>query len=950
MSNAECLSSLSEYALFDLQSIFAADQIAISMTERILYAHDASAYRIIPLAIVFPNNEEQMRLLFGWATKHSVGITIRAAGTSLSGQAIGSGIIADISRSWKNIEIEEQAQSIIVQPGVIGSHANIALRPFGRKIGPDPASINACMMGGILANNSSGMCCGVSQNSYHTIKSLEFILPNGIIIDTSKDDADDIFFNKCPELYKTIVEIKRQIIISKELTNKIRNKYKIKNTVGYCLNAFLDETIPVKIFARLLIGSEGTLGFITKASLYTVPDLPYKATGLLCFKSIHEACSAIEPLKESGAVAVELMDRAALRSVENAKGAPSFLKDLPQDGTALLVEYQQDNKKDLQNTLQQAGYIFTTLPLIYPADFTQDPKIQAALWKIRKGLFPSVGAARAKGTGIINEDVAFPVDMLADAVLDLRQLFKKWHFDQAIIFGHAKDGNLHFVVAHSFNTQADTDEFGGFMDDLAKLVIDKYNGSLKAEHGTGRNISAFVEKEWGGLAYQIMKLIKNSADPYSILNPGIIINQDKDAHLRYLKPFPISDTLIDTCIECGYCESHCPTRNYTLSPRQRIILQREILLQDNPQIQKELVDFSQFNSIESCATDGLCALACPVGINTGEFILQKRAESLSKEQNKQLEKEARSIKKRDRVFTIKLMGGKIASMLTGEQALHSITRAIAPVFHNPIWLKGIAAPDLHRRKTAQLNDNSIIYIPACTTRLFAKAKGRPFSVQQIIQKLAEKARIPLYILPDYDSYCCGMPYASRGSNSAASIAAQSLRNKVIAEIGDKKNLKIYTDSTSCAARMASHSISSVQDISSLLLELLQYIPIRKVEGTAILHPACSARHGQKEQIMLQVAELCSENIFIPHTTHCCGFAGDHGFFHPQITEISMQPVQTEIDKLQNVNGFYSNNATCENGLRHGLKLPYESIAYLAAMAAGITPLQQPRTVHEWYQP
>src|SRR5574341_947559 len=496
-----------------LAAIVDRERILTRPIDRIAYAADASFYHLIPRAVVRTRTIEEIRALFRFSQQQRIPLTFRAAGTSLSGQAITDGILVEVARYWRQVAVEEGGKKVRVQPGVIGAHVNAALRPFRAKMGPDPASISTCMMGGILANNSSGMCCGVEQNAYHTLDSLTFVLPSGTVINTAAPDADDLLRQREPRLAQGLLDLRREIRAQARLADRIRSKYRMKNTTGYSLNAFLDYDRPVKILEHLLIGSEGTLAFIAEAVLNTVPDLPVKYTGLLLFPDLHAACAAIVPLRDAGAKALELMDRASLRSVENQPGIPPSIKGLPGGAAGLLVEFQEADETARPALEVQARESIGGLRLIEPARFTHNPSEQALLWKIRQGLFPSVGAVRKSGTTVIIEDVVFPIDGLADGTVALTGLFKKHGYDNAIIFGHARDGNLHFVITQSFNTQAAVDQYARFMDDVVDLVVRRYDGALKGEHGTGRNMAPFVEAEWGPDAYAIMQRLKSLADP-----------------------------------------------------------------------------------------------------------------------------------------------------------------------------------------------------------------------------------------------------------------------------------------------------------------------------------------------------------------------------------------------------------------------------------------------------
>src|SRR5574341_637929 len=617
----------------DLTSVLPSSRIHTRLIDRIAYANDASYFRLVPQAVVQPDSVDEIRGLFKFSQQRRIPMTFRAGGTSLSGQAVTDGILIDISKHWGRYNVEDDGKLIRTQPGIIGAFLNNVLKPYGRRIGPDPASIDACMMGGILANNSSGMCCGVTENAYRTVQSITVVLPNGLVLDTAVPDADKQFHDGAPDIYYGLLELRRRLLQDTELTERVRHRYQMKHNNGYLLNAFVDFDTPLDLLIHLMIGSEGTLGFIAEAVLKTLPDYPRRYTGQLYFKNIQDAASAIYPLRESGARAAEIMDRASLRSVESVPGAPEVVRQLPESAAAILVEYQAENAEQLSYFQKQAERTVKDLRLLHDVEFTQAPIAQAALWKLRKGIIPTVGGMRPPGTTLLTEDIVFPVPRLADGITDLQGLFEKHSYAEGVIFGHAKDGNLHFLIAQSFNTDSEIARFSRFMSDMVGLVSSKYDGALKDEHGTDRNMAPFVETEWGATAYAIMRELKSLFDPAGMLNPGVIINPDPQIHITNLKSMSFVSPEVDKCIECGFCESKCPSRLLTLTPRQRIVIQREIsrlktLGSDSPDLDSIINDFS-YAGIDTCAVDGLCATACPVSINIGDLTRRLRAESVS---------------------------------------------------------------------------------------------------------------------------------------------------------------------------------------------------------------------------------------------------------------------------------------------------------------------------------
>ncbi|WP_264566142.1 FAD-binding and (Fe-S)-binding domain-containing protein [Flavobacterium sp. N3904] len=607
-------------------------RILTNPLQTLAYGTDASFYRLIPKIVLLVHNEAEVIEIIKQAKLLDIALTFRAAGTSLSGQAITDSVLVVATHGWKNFELLDNNQKIKLEPGIIGAKANNYLAPHGLKIGPDPASIGAAMIGGIVANNASGMCCGTAQNSYQTIADIRIVLNDGTILDTANEESVTAFKKNKTALIQEIESLRDQIKSNETLYHLIKNKFKIKNTTGYSINALVDYQDPIDIIKHLMVGSEGTLAFISNVTFRTVIDEKYKSCSLLIFNTIQDACNATILLKSSSVAAVELLDRESIRSVENDDDAPSYFKTLPESACALLVECRDNNLDAMLVKQLKVRSEIESIPTFSEYEFTSNPKQYYFNWKARKGLLPTVGGLRKNGTTVIIEDVAFPLPQLADACLALKDLFKKYEYHDAVLFGHALEGNLHFVFSQDFSNQNEVDRYEKLMSELAVLVVDCFNGSLKAEHGTGRNMAPFVEKEWGTAAYEIMKRIKTIFDPNNKINPDVLINPDPKAHLKNLKPLPESNVIIDKCMECGFCEPHCVSEGLTLSPRQRIVIAREISrlegTNDNPQRLADIRKDVTYQLDETCATDGLCALACPVHIDTGKFVKEWRANEL----------------------------------------------------------------------------------------------------------------------------------------------------------------------------------------------------------------------------------------------------------------------------------------------------------------------------------
>ena len=979
-----------------LSQIISPERVLTSYLHRVAYANDASYFHLVPQAVVQPNSISEIQALFHFTQRHHIPMTFRAAGTSLSGQAVTDGLLLDLSKHWGNYRVEDEARLIRSQPGIVGGFLNNVLKPFGRRIGPDPASIDACMMGGILANNSSGMCCGVTENAYRTIHSMTFVLPNGFTLNTADPQAHQIFENEQPQIANGLLELKQRILNStaeykgETLAAKIRRRYQMKNNNGYLLNAFLDFDRPLDILTHLLIGSEGTLGFIAEAVLHTLPDYPRRYTGQLYFRNLQDAASAISPIKESGARAAEIMDRAALRSVQGHADVPAILRELPDGATAILVEYQAQDAESIRGFQKAAEQVMKQIRLLHDPEFTDDPVAQTTLWKTRKGIIPSIGGMRAPGSTCINEDVVFPIHRLAEAVTDLQQLFVEFGYPDGAVFGHAKDGNLHFLVNQAFSTDSDIAHYDRFMQAIVKVVSGKYDGALKAEHGTGRNTAPFVGTEWGDEAYAIMRDLKSLLDPEYMLNPGVVINADPKAHVTHVKRMAPVAPEVDKCIECGFCESKCPSRRLTLTPRQRIVVQREISrLKSAPAAvpggeitvpsYDELIDDFTYAGIDTCAADGMCGTACPVGINTGDFIKRLRSESIKNEKPALWVADHFALAEKAIGWSVRL--GHAAEKLIGVNGVKSISVAAEKLTGTtlPKWNKHIPHSDskvfatlAHARSAGEhprgtrlwqnsqrlvpigddksLDSKQFIYFPSCISRQLgvpgvrSQIPGSSLSISEAFIRIAQRVGVSLWIPPDVVGICCGMPFASKGYSAAYKAA---LHNTLLQlwHWSEEGKYPIVIDTTSCTHTLRTCSddlnnedkalwkgLTILDSIEFLHDFVLLKLDMHRLDDEVVLHPNCSARKLGLDSKLLGIAQKCARSATVPLNLGCCAFAGDRGLLFPELTASATEKESAEVNSHE-YDGYYSSNIPCEIGMSEATGKDYVSIVYLVERAS-----------------
>ncbi|WP_431482746.1 FAD-binding and (Fe-S)-binding domain-containing protein [Pseudomonas solani] len=897
------------------------------------FGTDASFYRLIPKLIVRVESEAEVIALLKAAHAEQVPVTFRAAGTSLSGQAISDSVLIVLGDNWNGRDIRKGGEQIRLQPGVIGAQANAWLAPYGRKIGPDPASINACKIGGIVANNASGMCCGTAQNSYHTLAGLRLVLADGTLLDSEDPLSVAAFHATHGALLERLGELGRQTRDNPELAAKIRHKYRLKNTTGLSLNALVDYDQPLDILTHLLVGSEGTLGFISAVTYDTVPEHPHKASALIVFPDVETCCRAVPVLKTQPVSAVELLDRRSLRSVQEKPGMPAWVKGLSANACALLIESRAASGSLLHEQLAQITASIADFPVEQKVDFSEDPVVYNQLWKIRKDTFPAVGAVRQTGTTVIIEDVTFPVEQLAAGVNRLIELFDKHRYDEAILFGHALEGNLHFVFTQGFDSPEQVARYDAFMQDVAQLVAVEFGGALKAEHGTGRNMAPFVELEWGSDAYQLMWQLKRLLDPRGILNPDVVLSEDRELHLKNLKPLPAADEIVDKCIECGFCEPVCPSKGLTLSPRQRIVIWRDIQARKRAGIDtRELEEAFAYQGVDTCAATGLCAQRCPVGINTGDLVRKLRGGVAHHAGSADWLAGHFATALKGARLTLRLADG--ARRLLGAPLLEKTSGSLRRLSAGrlPQWTPALPQAAKPIQFTPPANDARprVVYLAACVSRAMgpAASDGEQVPLVDKTRMLLEKAGYQVVFPSQLESLCCGQPFASKGYAEQAESKRREMIDALL-EASRGGLDPIYCDTSPCTLRLVQDGLDSrldlfdpVRFIRTHLLERLEFTPQDK---PIAVHVTCSTQHLGEAQGLIDLVRRCTREVVVPEGIHCCGFAGDKGFTTPELNAHSLRSLK---DAVRVCEEGISTSRTCEIGLTQHGGIDYHGLVYL----------------------
>ena len=893
---------------------------------------DASFYRFTPRMVIRSDNSAEVSQILALADEQKVPVTFRAAGTSLSGQSTTDSVLLVAGKNWEGYEISEGGRTITLEPGIIGSRVSELLAPYGRFFTPDPASKNSAMVGGIVINNASGMNCGTHANSDHELISMGIILADGTMVDTGDEASREAFRRSHPHIIEGIERLRDDILADRELADRIRYKYSIKNVTGLNLRPFVTFDDPFDILVHCMVGSEGTLGFMYKATFATAPVMPYKASVMFYFKDMAEACRCVVALKKQGlADSAEMLDKKSLASVNDTTGTGL---------TALLLDTKAETHDKLKANMKAITDLARGFDLFNPdVEFTEDPAVYGPWWAIRSGIFPAVGGTRPLGTTVIIEDVAFHIDDLPEATTLLAQLLEDCGYDDACIYGHAFEGNYHFVIAQRFDSEADMARYKRMMSEVDKLVVDRFDGSLKAEHGTGRNMAPFVRHEWGDKAYGMMKRLKELLDPNGILNPGVIFNDDPECYVRNIKEMPQTNDHVDRCIECGFCEVNCMSCGFTLSARQRIVVCREIerLRQtgENLKLLQELEKEFKKLVADTCAGDGLCSTSCPMHINTADLVHDLRAVPAGSFAYKTGKWVADNLSVVAGALRPVLAAADLARAMMGDKATAAVGRGLNRL-GMPLWTPSLPgkAPRPKSEKGAGQGTlpRKVVYFPSCINQTMGPARegrnGKPKALINEITELCNKAGYEVIFPEGMKNLCCGMIWESKGMPDVADAKTAELE-KALLKASENGRYPVLCDQSPCLHRMRDHikSMKLYEPAEFITEYLVPYLEFHPTDRPVAVHVTCSTRLMGLDATIIGLARKCSTNVIVPTEVGCCGFAGDKGFMMPKLNEWGLRKLRPQIEASGAKQG-YSNSRTCEIGLTTNSGIPYKSIAYL----------------------
>ena len=992
--------------LAELRQFIPSDRIYTDELRTLGWGTDASFYRQIPKVVIRSDGEEEISKIVKACKKHELPYTFRAAGTSLSGQSCTDSVLIVAGKHWEKYTVGENQDTIRLQPGIVGAKVNEILKSYGRVFPPDPASIGSAMVGGIVINNASGMNCGVHANSDRMMVSARIVLTDGTILDTGDAKSKESFRKSHPDFIKKIEDLRDKVRADGELASRIRTKYSIKNVTGLNLRPLVAYDDPFDIIAHSMVGSEGTLAFLSEVTMRTLYDYPYKASAMVYFLTMKESCEAVVAMKKLMAgdedlkmsaenlmvKSAEMLDYMSLNAVDD----PVFLqykKDVdagkiegvePGDYhnlTAILTETKGITHEQLLEKVAKIKECLGAFRLYIPAEFTEDPAVYGKYWAIRSGIFPSVGGTRPIGTSCLIEDVAFPIDSLPEATVKLQKLIADHGYSDACIYGHAFEGNYHFILNQSFADEHEVARYAEMMRDVARLVVEEYDGSLKAEHGTGRNMAPFVKYEWGDKAYQTMKELKAIFDPDGLLNQGVIFNDDPECFIKCLKPLPVLDfdfnkvpdgghylmdpalsTAKETieqvkrankCIECGFCEVNCMSCGLTLSSRMRIAVQREICELEatgkDPERVATLRKQYKYYGDQTCATDGLCSTSCPMKINTGELTHLIRQMDMNNNPMgyKVGEFAANHMAGIKSGLRVVLDVAHLGHITLGPKLMTNVCRTMNKM-GLPLWTTAMPKKKRQPKQSdltqfiieksiphktdpkQQSSDLKVVYFPSCINQTMGQSKlsGKKHDlVDEVIQLLA-KAGYETIFPKGMEKMCCGQIWESKGMLDIADRKSAELEQSLW-EASEHGRYPVLCAQSPCLHRMRKvmHKMKLYEPAEFIMKYLVPRLDFHPIDRHIALHITCSTRQMGVADDLIALAKMCSNHVYLPEGVGCCGFAGDRGFTYPELNKYGLRKLRPQIE-ANHIEVGYSNSRTCEIGLETNTGIPYMNIVYL----------------------
>ncbi|HBR51297.1 MAG TPA: FAD-binding oxidoreductase [Nitrospira sp.] len=733
----------------DLRALLGSTKVKDDVSTITAYAVDASIYRIPPQAVVLVESEDDIAATIGYAVSRGIPLTPRAAGTNLTGSAIGSGIILDVSRLNQILEVNREEQWARVQPGMVLAELNRQLSSHGLMFGPDPSSGDMCKLGGMIANNSSGPHTLRYGSVKDNILRLRVCLTSSSWVDAQSYALTDPSLERLLTMVPALREI---LILVQAHADLIAEKQPTvsKNSCGYNLFGVADGLARGMFdIPKLFVGSEGTLGVVSEARLTLVKKPSATLTALIHFTHLEEVGDAVPQLLTLRPSALEVMDANTLNLIGRAAHG------IPADAAAtLLLELDADSiEVDLHEQAEALGTICRPYRLASAPMLAFDAERREQLWKARKALYPTLYRFDPKKKPInFVDDVVVPAGRISELIRYLEEFFEGQDVPVAI-FGHIGNGNAHIVPLLDVNNRGDFEKMVQAYQEIHSTVLNRFGGSICGEHGDGRIRAEFVKRMFGGELYDLFRQVKNAFDPGNVLNPGIkLSNESFTEHIDYTR-------LSKSCATCAKCNSVCPVYDVFQSEDMSARGWFEIVTAK---------DYSYLNSkrvVEACLNCKSCRTICPAGVDVSDLILQKRAEHPNRLAGWIFRSQAKGVNF-DALLHIlaatQVIWDRLFFRKVLERIMAPIMKQLAPTARLP---HDLTLPKLARRhlreRYAQLTTNgadplpqrTVAYFHGCAANYFDDGVGD--AVIEVLQKHGVEPALP-------PQRCSGTPIQTYG--------------------------------------------------------------------------------------------------------------------------------------------------------------------------------------------
>lgn len=451
-------------------------------------------------------------------------------------------------------------------------------------------------------------------------------------------------------------------------------------------------------------------------------------------------------------------------------------------------------------------------------------------------------------------------------------------------------------------------------------------------------MAAFVEQEWGEKAYKFHRKIKALFDPKGLINPGVIINDDKEIHSKNFKPSHQIEDYLEACMECGFCEKYCPSKNLTLTPRQRIAVHREIkrlkvLKQKSEGEEFELSELQkgyEYGVVKTCANCSMCASFCPLEIDSAKIATAYNNQNakgffIANYLAKNLDKSVKMAK-----FGLNL--AQFGQKTLGKQTLKKLSLGLNQKFHTPIVPIFIPNANHHALNSSPKSEKSVIYLSSCLNRAFAPsslAKDKR-ALQEVFESLCKKADISVLYPENITRFCCGKAFKNYTLKTPELNPLNSFKDELLT-LSENGKIPLVCDHSACSAELVSKLDKrlKIYDMSEFIeKEMLNKLNIKPFNEDIGLYAVCSSKKCGFDVSLRKLAQICTKGKVYEHSqTHCCGFAGDKGFIKPKLNANALKDLKNYFANLK-ITRFYSSSSTCEIGLSDTTRHSWQHLIYL----------------------